>query len=54
MLIALEGSEDSDETPLPEAWILGAAKLFGDTVAVLRHVEELARGKYAFSLSTQS
>jgi hypothetical protein len=54
MLIALEDSEDSDETPLPEAWILNAAKLLGDTVVVLRHVGELARGKYVFSLPTLS
>jgi hypothetical protein len=54
MLIALEGSEDSDETPLPEAWILDAAKLLGDTVAVLRHFGELAEGKYGFSLPTPS
>jgi hypothetical protein len=50
ILIALDDSEDSDETPLPEAWIFEAAKLFGDMVAVLRHVGELAKGKYVVSL----
>jgi hypothetical protein len=33
------------ETPLPEMWIISAAELLGDTVAELRHVRELAKGK---------
>jgi hypothetical protein len=53
ILIALGDSEASDETPLPEAWILDAAKLLGDMVAVLRQVAELAKGKYVISLLPQ-
>ena len=45
LLVALEASEHSDETPLPTTWILGAAELLGDTVASLRHAHELAKGK---------
>jgi hypothetical protein len=45
ILVALEGSQDSDETPLPEPWLHAAAELLADLVVVLRFVGELAKGK---------
>jgi len=49
ILVALENLQDSDETPLAEEWIHAAAELLGDLVVVLRHVGELAKGKYVQS-----
>lgn len=45
LLVALDASEHSDETPLCHTWILGAAELLGDIVSFLRHVGEQAKGK---------
>jgi hypothetical protein len=45
ILVALGSSDVLVETPLPEMWIISAAELLGDTVAELRHVRELAKGK---------